>query len=42
MNKKLAIVILVVMLGVLAGLVIANSVSPKSLGATKATFTEIR
>ena len=42
MNKKLAITIVVVMLAVLAGLVIANSVMPKSLGSAKAMFTEVR
>jgi hypothetical protein len=42
MNKKLAIAIIVVMLAVLAGLVVANSVIPKSLGNTKAMFTEVR
>jgi len=42
MNKKLAIAIVVVMMAVLAGLVIANSVIPKSMGTTKAMFTEIR
>jgi hypothetical protein len=42
MNKKLAIAIVVVMLAALAGLVIANSVIPTTLGATKAKFAEIR
>jgi hypothetical protein len=42
MNKKLAIAILVVMLAALAGLVIANSVAPRSLGQTKTLFTETR
>ena len=42
MNKKLAIAILAVMFAALVGLVIANSVTPKSLGNTKAIFTEIR
>ena len=42
MNKKLAIAIIVVMMAALAGLVIANSVIPRSLGDTKAMFTEIR
>lgn len=42
MNKKLAIAIIAVMMAVLAGLVIANSVIPTTLGATKAKFTEIR
>jgi hypothetical protein len=42
MNKKLAIVIVAVMLTVLAGLVVANSLITKSVGATKAVFTEIR
>ncbi len=42
MNKKLATVIIAIMLSALAGLVIAATVTYKSLGAIKAKYTEIR
>ncbi|HUV87925.1 MAG TPA: hypothetical protein VMX79_12540 [bacterium] len=42
MNKKIAAVILIVMLAVLAALVVANTVAERSLGTVKATFTETR
>ncbi|GEM_PF-2892255 len=42
MNKKIATAIIVVMLAVLAALVVANTLSEKSLGSVKATFTETR
>jgi hypothetical protein len=42
MNKKIATVILVVMFAVLAALVIASTVSDRSVGAIKAKFSETR
>ncbi len=42
MNKKIAAVILIVMLAVLAALVVASTVMEKPIGAIKATFTETR
>ena len=42
MNKKIAAVILIVMLAVLAALVVATTVAERPLGAIKANFTEIR
>jgi hypothetical protein len=42
MNKKIAMAIIVVMLAVLAALVVASTISEKSLGSVKATFTETR
>ncbi len=40
MNKKIATVILVVMFAVLAALVIASTVSDRSVGEIKAKFSE--
>jgi uncharacterized integral membrane protein len=42
MNKKLATAIVAVMLAALAGLVIAATVTYKSLGTIKAEYTETR
>ncbi len=42
MNKKLATAIVLVMLAALAGLVIAATVTYKSLGTIKAEYTEMR
>lgn len=42
MNKKIATAIIVVMLAVLAALVVATTVSERSLGSVKATFAETR
>jgi hypothetical protein len=42
MNKKIATAILVIMFAVLAALVIASTLTERSLGTVKATFSETR